>query len=253
MKSMKHEISPDEYEQAFSEKLLYEFPPPVFRVVWDDRSLIGRYSKVARQLDVAVYRADESHPFLVAEARRWSRSISVEVVDCFIGKLDDIGPETKAALLVALKGFSEGAMRRATASETKLLIVSADEALEMNLRPIARQIYPWDWAFHPELARALLSLQRNDDPEKIVQKIERIAYEEWLSFVQYGLENHPSEAIDFLRFIALNHPDDGWRFNAVQQLIHSSVLSQVDVERILAQEHDPEIIELLMGCGFPLA
>jgi len=151
---MKHEISPDEYEQALSEKLLYEFPARVFRVVRDDRSVVGQYSKVPRQLDVAVYRADQSHPFLVAEARRWSRSISVEVVDCFIGKLDDIGPETKIGLLVGVKGFSEGAKRRATASEIRLLVLSADEALEMNLRPIARQIYPRDWAFHPELAVA---------------------------------------------------------------------------------------------------
>lgn len=237
----------DEYEQALSEKLLYEFPSPVFRVVWDDRSVIGRYSKVPRQLDVAVYRADESHPFLVAEARRWSRPISVELIDCFIGKLDDIGPETKIGLLVGLKGFSEGAKRRAAGSEIELLVLSADEALEMNLRPIARQIYPWDWAFHSELAAALLSLQRNEDPATIIEKIERIAYEEWLSFVQYGLQNHPCEAIDFLRFIALNHPDAGWRFNAVQRLIDSSSLSQLDAESMLAQESDSEIRELLTG------
>lgn len=175
------------------------------------------------------------------------------MIDCFIGKPDDIGPEKKIGVLVGLKGFSEGAKRRAAGSEIELLVLSADEALVMNLRPIARQIYPWDWAFHPELAAALLSLQRNGDPEKIVEKIERIAYEEWLSFVQYGLQNHVSEAIDFLRFIALNHYDDGWRFNAVQQLIDSSSLSRVDVERILAQENAPEVIELLTGYGFPLA
>jgi hypothetical protein len=246
---MRHKIDPDEYEKALSEKLLYEFPPIAFRVIWND-SVVGRYSKVPRQLDAAVYRENQSHPFLVAEAKRWGRPIDVGLIDCFIGKLDDIGPDTQIGVFVSLMAFSEGAERRAAASEIELLVVSADEALQMNWRPIARQVYPWDWAFHPDLAAGLQSLHQNDEPDKIIERLEGIPFEEWLGFVNYGLANHPSEATNFLRFVALNHHDDGWRFNAVHQLIVSNSLSQLDAERILSQENVPEIIGLLRDYGF---
>jgi hypothetical protein len=249
MTHMKHKVSPDEYEQALSEKLLYEFPPPIFRVVWD-ASIPGRYSKVPRQLDVAVYREKRRKPFLVAEAKRWSRRVDVGLIDCFIGKLDDIGGEVKIGVVVSLMGFSRGAERRANASELKLLIMSGDEALEMNWRPIARQIYPWDWAFHPELVAGLLALHRGDEPSRIIDEIERIPFDEWLGFVRYGLANYPLEAVDFLRFVAQNHTDDGWRFNAVQQLIAFNSLSQPVVETILSQERDHEIVGLLRDYGF---
>lgn len=242
---MKHGTSPQEYEQALSERLFYEFPPATFRVNWNDRSVVGRYSRKRRQLDVAVYRESQSHPFLVAEAKRWGRPIDVGLVDCFIGTLDDIGPDTQIGVLVGLQGFSEAANRRAAASDIRLLVVSADEALQMNWRPIARQIYPWDWAFHPDLAAGLQSLQQGEEPDAMVEKLELIPFEEWLGFVKYALENHPAEAIDFLRFVALNHRDSAWRFNAVQQLMASDSLGQADAQAIRDQESDPEIIELL--------
>ena len=186
----------------------------------------------------------------MAEAKRRGRSIDVGLVDCFIGTLDDIGPHTKIGVIVSPKGFSEAAERRAAASEIELLVVSADEALQMNWRPVARQVYPWDWAFHPDLAAGLQSLQRNDEPDRIIDRLERIPFEEWLCFVSYGLANHPAEATNFLRFVAVNHHDDGWRFNAVQQLIASNSLGEADAEAIRAQESDSETIELLRAHGF---
>jgi len=244
-------IKPDEYEKALSEKLLYEFPPIAFRVIWNVK-VVGRYSKAPRQLDVAVYRENQSHPFLVAEAKRWGESSSIHVglIDCFIGKLDDIGPDTRIGVFVSLREPSKGAKRRAAASDIRLLVMSADEALQLNWRPIARQVYPWDWAFHPDLAAGLQSLQQNDEPDKIIERLERIPFDEWLGFVNYGLANHPSETTNFLRFVALNHHDDGWRFNAVQQLVISNSLGRPDAEVICAQESDPEIIELLRSYGF---
>ena len=241
---MKHSISPGEYEKALYEKLLYEFPRGAFHLVCDDH-VVGRYSEAPRQLDVAVYRRDQSHPFLVADAKRRGRAIDVGLVDCFIGTLEDIGPDTKIGAIVSLMGFSEAAQRRAAACEIELLVVSVDEALQMNWRPIARRIYPRDWAFHPELTAGLQSLHRGDSPNRTIQRLERIPFEEWIGFVEYGLANHPAEAGGFLRFVALNHYDDGWRFNAVQQLIGSNLIDRADVEAILAQESDPATIQLL--------
>lgn len=240
-------ISPGEYEGALFEKLLYDFQRPGFRVVRDDRSVEGRYSRVKRQLDIAVYRARQDRPLLVADAKRHTRRIDVSQVECFIGQLHDVG--VKIGVIASPFGFSEAAKRRATGSDISVFVMSIEQALEMNWRPVARQIFPWDWAFHPDLAIALRRLDRKDQPSEIVEAMEGVPLEEWLGFVAYGLANRLPETADFLWFIATHHDDDGWRFNAVQQLIDSAMLDRFDLNRLFSQERDPEILGLLRESG----
>jgi hypothetical protein len=244
---MKNEISPEEYEKALFEKLLYDFPSSHFQVIPNDRNIVGRYSGIKRQLDVAVYRKNAPAPFLVAEAKRHARKVGIRQVECFIGMLDDVG--AKMGLLACPKGFSAPAQCRAAASIIRVRVVSVKEALEMNWRSVARDILPWDWAFHPHLAVALYRLNKKEDPDDIIEAIETIPFEEWLGFVEYSLRNHTSEAADFLWFIAQNHYDSGWRFNAIQQLMNHGLLNQSGINRILHQENDPDILDLLRRKG----
>ena len=55
-------MNSSEYEKALAEKLLYEFPPPAFRVA-HDVIVRGKYSGGDRQIDVAVFRDGENDLF----------------------------------------------------------------------------------------------------------------------------------------------------------------------------------------------
>lgn len=245
---MKHKVSSKEYEGALFEKLLYDFRPPLFQVVRDDRTIAGRHSGVKRQLDVAVYRAGRDRPFLVADAKRRARAIDVSRVECFIGQLDDVG--VRIGVMASPFGFSRAAKRRAASSDINVFVMNSDEALELNWRSVARQLFPWDWAFHPQLGAALLRLHKRCEASEIADALEGVPFEEWQRFVAYGLANQLPETGRFLWFVALHHQDGGWRFNAVEQLVDSGTLAQFDVGRLLYRERDAEILELLRESGF---
>ena len=209
--------------------------------------LWGRYSEIYRQIDVAVRRAGEEQPFLIAEAKRHGRKVEIEYIEAFITRLYDI--DAKLGIMVASSDFSEAGRRIAAALDIDLSIMSIDEALEMNWRPVARQIFPIDWAFHPEMAAGLYRLQQGEPPQDIIDTIEQLPFDEWDELVKYALTHHQPEAADFLWFIATYHYDEGWRFNAIQHLIDFGLLNQFDVSRLLATERDPDIIDLLSEQG----
>lgn len=241
---MNRKMDSTEYEKALFEKLLYEFPPPIFEVI-HDLKVTGKYSRGERQIDVAVRRAGQSHPFLAAEAKRHTRKIEIEYIDAFVTKLKEV--DAKIGIMVTSSDYSAPGKKLAESLGIELWIMSIDEALEMQWRPVARQIFPWDWAFHPAIAAGLYRLQKKNKPQTVIDAIEEVPFEEWEVLVKYALENHPSEATNFLRFIALHHYDNGWRFNAVQQLIDFGALDRFGIQLLLSQESDPEIMELLRG------
>jgi hypothetical protein len=244
---MKHKLSAKEYEEALFEKLLYDFRPPLFQVTRNDRTIKGRHSGVKRQLDVAVYRVGRHRPFLVADAKRRGRAIDVGRVECFIGQLDDVG--VTIGVMASPSGFSRAAERRAAASDLSLFVMNSDEALEMNWRRVARKLFPWDWAFHPQLAAALLHLDKKHEASEIADALEGVPFDEWCLFVGYGVANQLPETELFLWFVALHHQDSGWRFNAIQQLVDLGSLAGPDVARLVSREQDPEILELLREAG----
>lgn len=240
-------IDPKEYEKAFSEHLLYEFQPPLFEVVHDIR-ITGRYSQSPRQIDVAVRRAGEEQPFLVAEAKRHGRKVEIEYIEAFVTKLQDV--DARIGVMVASSDYSEPGRRLAEAFNIELFVMPIETALEMNWRPIARRIFPMDWAFHPEMAAGLYRLQKGDPSEDVVESIEEIPFEEWEALVQFALVHHQAEAVGFLWFIANHHYDDGWRYNAIQQLIIFHALDQFNIGPLLAKERDPDILALLEDAGY---
>ena len=235
-----------EYEKALAEKLLYEYPPPFFEVI-HNLKVEGIYSEGQRQIDVAIRRVGEDHPFLVAEAKLHAATLNIGYIDAFITKIKDV--DAKIGIMVVSSNYSKPGERLATAHGIDLRIMTPEEALEMQWRPIARQVFPLDWAFHPDLAAGLHRLHRLEPPDSVIEALEAVYYEEWLAFVGYALAHNPAEADEFLWFVAQHHYDDGWRYNAIQQLDDIGSLDQSRKDTLLRKESDPETIELLRDAG----
>jgi hypothetical protein len=79
--------------------------------------------------------------------------------------------------------------------------------------------------------------------QDIVEALEPIAFDEWDAFMRHALERHPHVVAPLLVAIAEHHPDDGWRFNAIQLLGHR--LSADVARQLLGRETGPETAALL--------
>jgi hypothetical protein len=84
------------YERGLLERLRYEFPEPHFKVhgtvASSPHRVLGRLSLARRQLDAAVYRSGErAPPFLIADAKYYTRPLDVKDVEAFIGQMADVG------------------------------------------------------------------------------------------------------------------------------------------------------------------
>jgi hypothetical protein len=240
-------MNSSEYEKALTEKLLYEFPPPAFRVI-HNQIFIGKYSGGKRQIDVAVFRDGESDPFLVAEAKLHKDTIDINHVDAFITKIKDVN--AKIGIMVVSSKYTKSQKKLAKTFDIELRIMTIEEALEAQWLSVARHIFPLDWAFHPQIAAGLYRLQKNESPSNVLEAIENIPFDEWMSLVQYAINKHPLEVGNFLWFVTQDHPDDGWRFNAIQELITSGLIKLFDVNQILQHQNDPEILYMLQEYGY---
>lgn len=234
------------FESAFLERLTWEFRAPSFAVTGTREGQKHRIpvegSPDGRQVDAAVYRTGDAIPIIVAEVRMHERPLAIGGVDGFVGFLRDIG--CKLGVLVSPVGFTREAERRAFKDGIELRLFTPEEALVAELLPVARTVYPMDWAFHPDLSRALLSIQ-NDHAAEAIDALEAVPFEEWTSFVSHALRKHRNEAIAFLTTVAAAHPDEGWRFNAIDWLASTNELTEELRLGLLEIERDEETIELL--------
>lgn len=239
-------LSPRSYEAAFLERLTWQFSPPMFRVEGTRNGVCHRRmgrSGVPRQLDAAVYHGD--HLVLVAEVKRHdTRSLEIGTVDEFIGVLEDVG--CRFGILVGPRGFAAGAEKRAAAAQIELRTFTHEDALEAELLPLARSIYPCDWAYHPQLAAAVLAIRQGKDWGEITEALEGVPFDEWEGFAQHAMIDRPDEASVFLQAIALNHHDDGWRFNAARILVDGGRLDD-SLRSVIAEREatDADFLALL--------
>lgn len=242
-------ITPEEYELAVLEKLRLDFAPVAVRV-WgtehgNKHHVRGRHSLVDRQLDAAAYRLGEERPFLVADAKRHRRKLDVKEVEAFLGMVDDVG--AGIGLLVAPRGFTDAAERRAAAASMSVLVMTVEQALTYRWLPVARKVYPYDWVFHERIAHALRLLHETAPPFRIADALEPVAFEEWDALVSHALTQHRDQACELLLAIARHHHDSSWRFNAVQRLIGGDFLASEVRRELLESERDPDTVELLSG------
>jgi hypothetical protein len=240
-------MRPSDYEDALLQHLRHEFSNPLFSVVGTEdgrqHKIRGRYSKADRQIDVAVYRHGNPSPILMADAKRYRTRLDVKAVECFIGMVDDVG--ANIGLLVAPKGFTVAAKQRARAASMVLKVMSIDKATTYRWLSLARQIYPWDWGYHNDIALALRRVFEKADIGLVIEALDGVPFEEWEAYVRYALLHHREEAISLLETVAQAHYDSGWRFNAIRLLQEADLLRSEFREQLEQHEEDSETLQLL--------
>jgi curli biogenesis system outer membrane secretion channel CsgG len=88
-----------------------------------DQKLIGRFSKVPRQIDILVKaRIADVDTIGVFDCKCFNKSIDVKVVDSMFGFIDDLGANFGG--VVTTKGFSSGAKSRASAARIDLRVIT---------------------------------------------------------------------------------------------------------------------------------
>jgi len=238
-------LYPRDYENAFYNKLLYEFRGPEFLVGRNERER-GRFSKSLRQLDVTVRRnIGARRPiYLLVDTKKKGRKIDVKDVEAFMGMMEDV--DVSLGLIVAPRGYTKGAINRATAKNLHLEIMSYEEALEMNFRELARNVFPMDWAFHPQMAKAYRATEEKN-VELFIEAMETVPYEEWAEVARssFGIGHLREGIVDILMFIAKNHYSSDWRFNAIQLLDEFGELDWQFIYALLSIEKNLEVRELL--------
>jgi hypothetical protein len=236
------------YERGLLERLRYDFPEPHYKVhgtvAGPPYRVLGRFSLAWRQLDAAVYRSGESRPFLIADAKFYADRIDVKDVEAFIGQMEDVG--ASLGELAAPKGGSDAAKRRAEAADVRICIMSFDEALTFRWKPVAREVFPYDWLFHEQLARAIRALKVNGGPQEVEGALENIAFEEWEAYVWWALEHHPEEGVSFLVWVTRYHHDAGWIYNAARILEEAGHMPP-ELRAELLGRPNAELQELLAG------
>lgn len=74
-----------------------------------------------REIDVLIEGTVSGYPVRMAvECKNWRKSVGVEVVDAFVGKLQQIGIPPSLGIIVSPSGFTGGALRRAERDQVRL-------------------------------------------------------------------------------------------------------------------------------------
>ncbi|MFH1642604.1 MAG: restriction endonuclease [Nanoarchaeota archaeon] len=123
------------YEKQILKKVHSKFNDYIVKA---NDSVIGRYSKVSRQIDISLKRQEnEKTVFGVIECKCFSSKINVKTVDSFIGYLHDVGADF--GILITNKGFSKAAENRAKGISVKLEIIKFSDWNEFDFSWIDEQ------------------------------------------------------------------------------------------------------------------
>jgi hypothetical protein len=88
------------------------------QLVLGDHKIKGRHSKRARQLDVVVYKKDDTGIDCIIECKNLAKVVTIPVLDSFYGKLHDLG--IKKGVIITTKGFSDGTKEYAKKKKIEL-------------------------------------------------------------------------------------------------------------------------------------
>lgn len=109
-----------EYEKQIFDEFCKKYPE--YKLLYDQK-LLGRYSKVPRQIDILV-RANVAEVELIGvfDCKCFNENVDVKVIDSMFGFIDDIG--ARFGGVVTTKGFSGGATNRAKAAGIDLRVIT---------------------------------------------------------------------------------------------------------------------------------
>jgi hypothetical protein len=78
-----------------------------------------------REVDVLISGSLTGYPVRIAiECKNYGQTVDVETIDAFVGKLDDIGIPRQHGIIVTVKGFSSGALKRASTAGIRPLVLT---------------------------------------------------------------------------------------------------------------------------------
>jgi hypothetical protein len=232
-------LTPTEYERAIAERFRTLFPPPHYLVKHNIKAP-GQKSRGFRQADIGVFEVGKAAPFLVADAKRQSRTVDISKAGVTIALVQDIG--CSAAVMVATSGFSAAAGNHLAAEGIEAWIITLAEAECLRWIPHLEKVFVLDTAFR-EISGRLVEAIRDGDVKPFLGNA--VPYEEWLAVFAVGMEFLPEMTAKVLRALAAKHHDAGVRFNAIVMLNDGGQLCQEDIESFLLHEGDPDTFDFL--------
>ncbi len=234
----------EKYERAMFNELYYQFRKPYFVVKPAKEKLIGKYSRIKREIDVSVFDKDNlKNPLFIVECKRHKRKLNVKHVEGFFGVIEDV--EAKKGILVCPSGFTKGACNYAQAKGIALWILSVQDSKRLNFREVARIVFPWDEVFHPIMDDAFYSFTISILIDEWIDTLEGIPFEEWEVMIYTYRQNNQDKCNKLLRIIVQLHHDSGWRFQALRFLIEFSAIDGAFHKMLLKYEKDQEVLALL--------
>jgi hypothetical protein len=232
-------MTPTEYEKAALERFRTDWPPPQFEIKHNIR-LLGRKTKVRRQIDISIFETGQPAPFLIVEAKRHNRAIDASKAGATIALVQDVG--AIPAVMVSTSSFSVAAQNHLEAEEIGHLTLTLKEAKGLRWLPLLQKRFCLDRAFR-HVSGDLVEALRNGDGRPFIDT--DIPYEEWLAVISCGQSLFPTPATKVLKFLARNHFEDGVRFNAVMLLYEAGQLEPAVLEAVLCREADADAIAAL--------
>ena len=175
-------------------------------------------------IDVSIFEAGKSRPFLIAEAKRHKRQIHAGIAGSTIALVQDVGGVP--AVMVSTSGFSHAASNHLSSEGIAHFTITLKEAQGLRWIPMIEAKFALDREFR-EVSGHLMEALRNGDPAPFLDS--DLPYEEWLAVLHFGVSRFPEAAGGILRVLAREHFDDGVRFNSVQLLDDAGQLKSADI------------------------
>jgi hypothetical protein len=232
-------MTPTEYEKAVVERFRTYWPPPRY-VVNHNIRLPGKKTKARRQIDISVFEAGQPVPFLIAEVKRHGRPVDAVKAGSTIALVQDVGG--LPAVMVSTSGFSLAAENHMAAEGIEFLKITLTEARGLRWIPFIEEKFILDREYR-ELSGDLVEALRTGNAAPFQES--QLPFEEWIAVLVSGQSIFPDRAASILKVLALNHFDDGVRYNAIALLEEAGQLDSAEIEGLLRSEHDPETRELL--------
>lgn len=200
----------------------------------------GQKTKARRQIDISVFEAAQSVPFLIAEAKRHERPIDAVKAGSTIALVQDVGG--LPAVMVSTSGFSLAAENHLAAKGVEFLKITLTEARGLRWIPFIEEKFILDREYR-EVSGDLFEAARTGNAAPFLET--QLPFEEWLAVLVSGQSIFADRCASVLKTLARHHFDYGVRYNAIALLEEAGQLDTADIEGLRQSEHDPETRELL--------
>jgi hypothetical protein len=232
-------MTPTEYEKAVVERFKTNWPPHLFLVHHNTKLPVIK-TETPRQIDIGVFEAGQSVPFLIAEAKRYGRPVDAVKAGSTIALVQDVGG--LPAVMVSTSGFSLAAENHLAAEGIEFLKITLTEAGGLRWIPFIEAKFILDREYR-EVSGDLLEAARMGNAALFLET--DLPFEEWMAVLVSGQSLFPDHYASVLKTLARVHFNDGVKYNAIALLEEAVQLDAPEIEGLLQVEYDPDTRELL--------